>query len=101
MKAYCRKNGLVMQNYKLGIHRDKIWADSTTKNTLKYLKSYSADLPNQPKYIGYFKKCSHWVSVVCESRHAAQNDMMTCESLKNLGGFQEQKWDQAISAAQP
>ena len=53
------------------------------------------------KYIGYFKKCSHWVSVVCESRHAAQNDMMTCESLKNLGGFQEQKWDQAISAAQP
>ena len=81
-----------MQNYKLGIHRDKIWADSATKNTLKYLKSYSADL---------LKKCSHWVSVVCESRHAAQNDMMTCESLKNLGGFQEQKWDQAISAAQP
>ena len=23
--------------------------------------------------------------------------MMTCETLKNLGGFQQQKWDQAIS----
>ena len=28
----------------------EIWADSTTKNDLKYLKTYSADLPNEPKY---------------------------------------------------
>ena len=34
--AFCRKNGLVMQNQGLGIHSDKIWADSSTKNTLKY-----------------------------------------------------------------
>ena len=26
------------------LHRDKIWADSTTKNTLKYVKTYSVDL---------------------------------------------------------
>jgi hypothetical protein len=44
----CRKNGLVMQNHGLGIHSDK--------NTLKYLKTYSADLPNQPKYLEYLKK---------------------------------------------
>ena len=45
-----------MQNHGLGIHIDKIWADSTTKNTLIYLKTYSADLPNWPKYLGYLKK---------------------------------------------
>ena len=28
---------------------------STTQNTLKYLKTYSADLPNRPKYFGYLK----------------------------------------------
>ena len=29
-----------------------------------YLTTYSADLPNRPKYLGYSKKGSHWVSVV-------------------------------------
>ena len=36
----------------------------TTKNTLKYLKIQSVDLPNWPKYLGYFKKNSYWLSVV-------------------------------------
>ena len=45
-------------------HGDKIWADSTTKNTLKYLKTYSAHLPNRSKYLGYLKKGFHWVFVV-------------------------------------
>ena len=45
-----------MQNHELGIHSDKIWAESTAKNTLKYLTTYSADLPNLPKYLGYLKK---------------------------------------------
>ena len=47
---------------------DKIWSDITTKSTLKYLKTYLADLPNQPKYLGCFKKVliSHWVFVVRE-----------------------------------
>ena len=40
----------------LRTHRDKSWVDSTTKNTLKYLTTYSADLPNQPKYLGCLKK---------------------------------------------
>ena len=35
--AFCKKRGLVMQNYGLELHRDKIWVDSTTKNTLEYL----------------------------------------------------------------
>ena len=45
-----------MQNHRLGIHSDKIWADSTTKNTLKYHTTASADLPNRLKYLGYLKK---------------------------------------------
>ena len=31
---FAEKNGLVMQNYELGINSDKFWADSTPKNTL-------------------------------------------------------------------
>ena len=42
-----------MQNHRLGIHSDKIWADSNTKITTKYHKTYSANLPNQHKYLGY------------------------------------------------
>ena len=42
-----------MQNYGLELHFDKIWADSTTKNTLKYLTTYTFDLPYRPKYLGY------------------------------------------------
>ena len=45
-----------MKNHGLEIHSDKIWADIATKNTLKYLTTYSADLPNWPKYLGYLKK---------------------------------------------
>ena len=47
------KNGLVLQNDGLGIHSDKIWEASTTKNTLKYLKKFSPDLTNWPKYLRY------------------------------------------------
>ena len=42
---------------------------STTKNTVKYLKTYSADLPNPPKYLGYLKKNFQWVYVVCDVAH--------------------------------
>ena len=38
--------GTLMKNHGLEIHSDKIWADIATKNTLKYLTTYSADLPN-------------------------------------------------------
>jgi hypothetical protein len=44
-----------MQILRLGIHSHKIWADSTTKNTLKYLTSMT-DLPNRQKILGIFKK---------------------------------------------
>ena len=54
-------------NHGLGIHSDKILADSSnTKNTLKYLTTYSAGLPNGPKYLEYLKR-HHRVSVVCAS----------------------------------
>ena len=34
-----------MQNHKLAIYSDRIWADSTTaKNTLKYLRTYGVFL---------------------------------------------------------
>ena len=42
---------------------------STTKNIVKHLTTYTADLPNQPKYLGYLKKNSNWVSVVRELVH--------------------------------
>ena len=45
-----------MQNQELGRHSDKIWADSTTQKTLRYLTIYSVDLPNLPKYLRYLKK---------------------------------------------
>ena len=38
--SFLQKNGLVMQSHRLGMHSTKIWADSTTKNNLKYLKTY-------------------------------------------------------------
>ena len=44
-----------MQNHGLGI---------ATQNTLKYLATYSADLPNWPQYLGYLKKKLSLVSVV-------------------------------------
>ena len=45
-----------LNNSKLQIHSDKIWADSSTQNTLKYLKTNSADLSDWPKYLRYLKK---------------------------------------------
>ena len=48
--AFCKKKGLLIQNLRLGIHIDQIWADSITKNTLKYLTTYMVDLPNRRKY---------------------------------------------------
>ena len=50
-----------MQNHGLGIHSDNIWADSTTEGILKYLKTYSVDLSNQPNYLGCLKNSFHWV----------------------------------------
>ena len=44
-----------MQYHKLGIHSDKIWADSTTKSALKYLKIFPTDLSNQLKCLGFKK----------------------------------------------
>ena len=40
--AFCGKKGWVLQNHELGIHSDKLWADSDTKNTLEYLTTDSA-----------------------------------------------------------
>ena len=54
-----------MQNYGLEIHSDKIWPDSNTKYTLKYLTTSSADLPKQPKYLGYLKNKLSLGAVVC------------------------------------
>jgi hypothetical protein len=45
-----------MQNHGPGIQSDEIWADDTSKITPKYLKTYSADLPNHPTYLVYLKK---------------------------------------------
>ena len=53
-----------MQSQGLGIHSNKISEDSTTKNTLKYLKTYLAHLPNWSKYLRYLKEGFHWVFVV-------------------------------------
>ena len=55
-----------MQNHGLEIHCDKIRADSATNNTLKYLTTYSAEMPNRPKYLGYLKKLSLGVRSPCE-----------------------------------
>ena len=55
-----------MQKHGVGIHRDKVRAHSTPQSTLKYLKTYLADLPKWPKYLEYLKKSSHLVSVVRE-----------------------------------
>ena len=49
-------------------HSNKISDDSTSGNTLRYLTTYSADLPNQAKCLEYLKS-SHWMSVVCASAH--------------------------------
>ena len=38
------------------------------KKPLKCLKTYLADLPNWPEYLGYLKD-SHWVSVVRVTHH--------------------------------
>ena len=61
--AFCKKNGWVMQNHQLGIQSDKIWENSTTQNTLKYLTTYCADPPNWPKYLGHLKKKTSVVHV--------------------------------------
>ena len=36
--AFCKKSGRVIQNHSLGIHSDKIVADSTTQNTLQLIR---------------------------------------------------------------
>ena len=43
-RSFLQKNGLLIQNLRLGIHSDKIWADSTTKNTLEYLTTYNTTI---------------------------------------------------------
>ena len=42
-----------------------MWADNATQNTLKYITTYLANLPNWPKYLGYLNKSSHWASKLC------------------------------------
>ena len=46
----------VMQNHVKGIHSDKIWADIATKNALKYLTIYLANLPNRHTIWNIWKK---------------------------------------------
>ena len=67
--AICWKNGFVTQNRELRIHNDKIWAESTTKKSLKYLTTCSTDLPNWPKYLEFSKISFLWVSVLCAQAH--------------------------------
>ena len=38
--SFLQKNVWVMQNHRLVIHSDKIWADSTTKSILKSAKIF-------------------------------------------------------------
>ena len=52
LSFFAEKNGWVMQNHGLGINSEKIWAESSTKNTLKYLTTYLANLPNRPNHLG-------------------------------------------------
>ena len=57
LTLFFRKIGLEMQNHER-------WQNLSRKYYLKYLNNYSSDLPNQPKYLGYLKKSSYWVSIV-------------------------------------
>ena len=65
--TFCRKNGLVMQNYGLGIHSDKIWAYSMYNQKIP-LKTTKLIWPicQLAKIFGIFKylKKNHLVSVV-------------------------------------
>ena len=76
---FSEKNVSVVQNHRLGIHSDKIWADSTTQNTSQLI------LPNWSKYLGYWNS-SHWVSVV----HELQLQICHCQNYFSMssGNFQ-------------
>ena len=67
--AFCRKNRWVIQNHRLAIHSDKY---VNIKNTLKYLPTYLADLPNQSKYLDIIKKKLS-LSVPCQWNLYLQN----------------------------
>ena len=45
-----------MQNLELGMDRDKICGDSTTKNNANTPQLIRPICPNQPKHLGYFQK---------------------------------------------
>ena len=86
-----------MENHWLGIHSGTIWTVTTSKNNQKYIKTYSVDLPNWPKYLGYFKKSYHWVSVVrvcacCSESKSKKRGLKKCST----AACHRQLWPQLI-----
>ena len=60
--SFCRKNDFVMQNHRLGIPN---WADSTTKNTLKYLTNVGRSAQSAKIFGIFVKKLSLGVRSPC------------------------------------
>ena len=53
--VFCRNDGLLMDNYGLGTHSDKMCADKYFNwKYLKYPSIYSAHLPKSANCLGYF-----------------------------------------------
>ena len=67
-------------NQRQEMHSDKVWTDITTQNTFKYHQTYLANLPNWPKYLGYF-----WVSIVGVSSHLISVARLATAVLGRLG----------------
>ena len=58
-----------------------------TQNTLKYITTYSADLPNRPKYSGYLKKkLSLGVRSLCHHATVYNSQMPNIESDNSQNG---------------
>ena len=83
--SFLKKNDLVMQNHGQGIESDKIWADSTTQNILKYLTLgiWPICPIGQNIWDMYLKKSSHWVSVVCAQ--STDDDTTVKNMYRNFG----------------
>jgi hypothetical protein len=85
-----------MQNNRLGIHSDKIWADSTTQNTLKYLTTY---LANRPKYLGHSKKKlsldvhSPWSELTSQWVYHPKHPNKGPKTIKCFSLFCQKKWN--------
>ena len=56
--AFCRNNGRILENHG---HKNKIYAKSSTRNTLRFIWFIS---PNQPIIWDIFEKTCHYMSIV-------------------------------------